>query len=177
MRPNLRARRSMRVLIKTADVPPNWFDSAGRNHHRVSLVIEQCLATQVGWWVIWFPPGLPSFNLSQLLEQFPADIFRLRLLMACKPSGTETSRQKSDWGSSSRTESPEMRKRICCLFLLARSAPFFHQGSFILEDDRGYGDRHHLWHLHGSRWTLINLIAHGEQHVCHCAREPHELHR
>lgn len=59
-RPNLRARWSMRILIKPPDVPPDWFDSAGRNHHQVSLLIQQCLATQVGWWDIWFPLGLSS---------------------------------------------------------------------------------------------------------------------
>lgn len=60
MRPNLRAQRSMNVLIKTPDVPPDRFDSAGRNHHQASQLIEQCLAPQVGWWVIWVPLGLSS---------------------------------------------------------------------------------------------------------------------
>lgn len=161
MRPNLRAQRSMNVLIKTPDVPPDRFDSAGRNHHQASQLIEQCLAPQVGWWVIWVPLGLSSavwyvyygwtgyylndgstliarsvwgvikvlvqgfFNLSQLLGQFSADIFRLRFMIACKASGTEKSRQNSGPGSLSRTESLQMRKRICCLFLLATAATFF----------------------------------------------------
>lgn len=199
MRLQLRAWRSMCVLIKTPDVPPGWFDSAGRKSLS-GQSINWAMSSNTGGmmaYLISIRPLKPSLVawlcrlLSERWQRFDGQmslrsnkstslrgflIFLGRsgsflqtysdwdLSAPAKPSGTEKSRQKSEPGSLSRTDSLEMWNRICCLFLLATAVTFYAAARltgdlhvfFILEDERGYGDLGHPGYLQKGRSASLN---------------------
>lgn len=181
LRLNLRAWWSIHIHIKTSDVPPyseiGFTVSAGGNHCQITLLTEHCLATQEGWWGYLISIRYLKFRVLRVLKMYRLlsgwwlhfdRKVRLKsntsTFFACKSSGIEKSRLKSDLCGYSYRESLKMSTRICSGFLLASAVTLItglrcevEQSSTHFLCPGGWSES--LWHLPasvglaGSRWS------------------------